>query len=179
MTKKPEFNEGWGPALEGEKWKRYKEKEFQHLNYHQKFLSIYSSLNRSDLSPELKSLIDAANGTIETGRELLSHMSFERAEREKPRKDGAESTKQNKIKWEAFICQSVKKYTDDKSRVVDTDLEFFVVGEMRDAEREGEIKNSKGQAIKAPIKSVKRKIKLACKQLRIDDPYPTRKKTMK
>jgi hypothetical protein len=179
MTEKPEFNEGWGPALEGEEWKLYKEKQFQHLTHHQKFLSIYRSLNRSDLSPELKSLIDAANKTIETGKELLGHMSFVRVQREKPRKDGAESTKQNKLKWEAFINQSVKTYAHGHSRVVDTNLEFFVVGEMLDAERKGEIKNSKGQAIKAPIKSVKGKIKLACKQLGIDDPYPTRKKTMK
>jgi hypothetical protein len=86
MTEKPKFNEGWGPALEGEEWKLYKEKQFQHLTHHQKFLSIYSSLKRSDFSPELISLIDAANRTIETGNELLGHMSFVRVEREKEKK---------------------------------------------------------------------------------------------
>jgi len=179
MTEKPVFNEGWGPALEGEEWKEYKKKEFEHLTYHQKFLHIYNSLNKRELSPEVDSLINAAFGTISTAKELLSHMSYVRVQREKPRNDGTKSTIENKHKWEEFICKSVKEYTDKHKRIVDTDLEYYVVGEMRDAERTGKIKNKKELPIKAPIKTVKTKIKLACKQLGINDPYPTRKRTMK
>jgi hypothetical protein len=86
MSEQPEFNEGWGPALEGEEWKAYKEKQFQHITYHQKFLTIYRSLNKSELSPEVNSLINAAFGTISTAKELLSHMSYVRVKREEEKK---------------------------------------------------------------------------------------------
>ena len=86
MTEKPKLNEGWGPALEGKEWKAYKEKEFEHITYHQNFKDIYSSLNESELSTEVISLINAAFGTISTAEELLSHMSFVRVEREKDKK---------------------------------------------------------------------------------------------
>jgi hypothetical protein len=122
MTEKPEFNEGWAPALEGEEWKAYKEKQFQHLTHHQKFLAIYRSLNRSDLSPELKSLIDAANKTIETGNELLGHMSFVRGEREKEKKKSTQGIRKGGqfAPWkphEQIILTSLVEYDSDENRI--------------------------------------------------------------
>lgn len=179
MTEKPEFNDGWGPALKGEEWEAYKKKQREHIAYHQDFIRIYSSLCESKLSSEVNSLINAAFGTINTAQELLSHMSFVRAQREKPRKDGSESTRQNKLKWEDFIYGLVKEYVENNNRIVDTELEHYVVGQLMEAERKGQIKNKKGQAISAPIKSVKPKIKLAFQRLGLDHPYPTRKKIKK
>ena len=82
MTEKPEFNEGWGPALEGKEWEAYKKKQLEYLTYRQDFMNAYSSLRDSEISPELNRLINAAFGAIDTSKELLSHMSYVRVERE-------------------------------------------------------------------------------------------------
>lgn len=122
MTAKPVFEKGWGPALEGEEWKAFKKKELEHLTYHQKFLDIYCSLNKDEISPEINNLINAAFGTIDTAEELLSHMSYVRDQREKDKEKSTKGIRKGGefSQWKPYeqvILKFIGEYESEENRL--------------------------------------------------------------
>lgn len=88
---------------------------------------------------------------------------------------GSNTMKENKKKWEDFTLKNVKYFLKHKSSssTKNDDLEDFIKQRMKDAEQQSLIKDSKGDAVKAPIgiTSRKDKIKTAFKALDMENPY--------
>jgi hypothetical protein len=129
-------------------------------------------------------LIKSLDETFGDTYEVLIEKDSKIAKETGPRNKGTESTKKNRLIWEEFICDSVKKYFVRNRHIVSSELEHHVRDNILEAKRSGIIKMSSGGPIdapaNAPVEVLKVKIKLACKKLGKSDPYPTRnKKTLK
>lgn len=188
MTDKPKLENGWGPPLEGEEWEAYNKKFNLFLTYNQEGLNALNKLDyqdRQNLPLEIKRFIQMARMSISTAKELISHMSFVRVEKEKPRKNGTETTINNKKIWDDFVKEYVEKYARNNPFLLSKDigkkpneLEHYIKGKMIEADNNQLVKNKNGAVISSPKSepSIKDKIKLACESLGYPNPYSRKNK---